>query len=549
MRHLVVTIQKIEGKRLCLKVVSNPFVTRYGATLKKWMSTQSLERQQTFCKQIHIQLPRLNQWINRVKDNTLALEDNVHAFFDGKPLLPMNKRDRESSDPYIWTYDSFPCYVGHVQYEVYMENERVVKIIHAVYVPSIKPSNGFLNFIVRDIKPLTQRRSLKNTLGSIIDWKTLQHSKTQLINSIHTMDREEKQDLLHHLQQAKHILNASTPPLEDVLQQYWRNQNELELMVDLPKEHVDQQLETIRWLREQYWSLYASYPLKESKHVLRALEWGWLIKHQHHITFQFVYDSVQRLKKGLSHATFFLGDPPVLETKQTVILVPHEEIKYEVECRLDDLHAKICTTIPTSCKRLLIYQAHRFTFNDWIRMLDTLTAIPSLHIMGRNDQYGYIFRDMITHHQYIEKPITLCATYEFIYNVQDITAFSVRPSWSCQYMASKSMPVVLTPQRIWLFRPKRLRTISKQLNSNQYRFQETREKTTTVPKIHDASIIAVRDYIGPMLHTIVMVVDAQTKPFDMYMVRTLAQFKVYYIVTSNCCTKEQRTPPTRQLIY
>ena len=89
------------------------------------------------------------------------------------------------------------------------------------------------------------------------------------------------------------------------------------------------------------------------------------------------------------------------------------------------------------------------------------------------------------------------------------------------------MDLVLTPQRIWLYYPKRIRTIKRRMASKTF-FEEEREMQQNVFKIHDASIIAVKDYNGPTLANIVMVVDKDTKPMDMQIVQTMAYHKVYY---------------------
>ena len=550
--HCVVRISKIaKWGHVLLEYVSSPYQTRYGDVLKHWMSGQSVKRHQEFYKGCHTNIQRLRNWMHG-SGHDLVLEDAVRVFYEGKPLYPINKRKKNDLKQSFWCFHEFGSLLDNMEYEVILENQRIKTILNAVYVPRKRAPTRFLNFIMSSIRPLTRRRECVQRWSKHMDFVTLNEIEEDIDSRSMYIDSEIGQDLIRHVVYARQPTHHWTKTRSDIFQRFWKDQNMLDVIVDcsrlnIPclKEHQD----TLRWLRERFWSLTVSYPYKEYEPIQKALQWKWIVKEKNHITFSFVYDYIKDIKDTLQYATFIVGDPDILNTSQRFIMVKDEETKFEVDCRLDSKRHIVETELPKRPPPVMIYRAHQFNIKDWVKMLPSLKKAPSIHVMGRTDQYGYLFSDMITHHTYIERPLSMCCSYEFIYNCNDIESFHVKPSMYCQYMASKTIKQILKPQRIYLFYPKRIRTV-KHISENEYTFYEAdREEPTNIYNVYDASIIAVRDYIGPTLSTIVMVVDEHTKPFDLYTVRTLAYHKVYYLVQGSYCAREEKQQPRRSLIY
>ena len=437
--------------------------------------------------------------------------------------------------------------MDYVEYEIYVEGDQILQVVHSYCVPSSKMPSKFFRYILENNENLLRElRTMKNK----IDWSNIQQQIDFVGNWKNLHDFTCKL-IKKHMQIAQKM--NEKPSLLEIWRQYWIKQNTLDILThfgNLEKVEID----SIKYLRNRYWSLVGSYKYEAHALIDIAIERGWLTRQNEYITFTCVYDTIQELKKTLKDAKFVLGDPDYIKGIHH-ILVHDEETQFELECRLANAeNHRIINTISEfqrtkMIKKLMIYRAHQYNLFEWSQLIPYLKKIKKIEIYGRNDQYGHLFTHMLNYHPHIEKPLSTCYSVKFVYDCQDIQDFHVKPSKSCQYMASEAMDVVLTPQRIWLYYPKRIRTIKRRMAPKTF-FEERREMQRNVFKIHDASIIAVKDYNGPTLANIVMIVDKNTKAMDMQIVRTMACHRVYYLVMDKQYNmKETTTPHIRPLIY
>lgn len=536
-----------------LEEVLNPYESRYGDTLKRWLGRQRDDRVKELSDKSHVSVRSLRTWMSS-KRHDLCIEEAVATFFRGDRVCSVKKRRREDCDT-LNCYYTFDCLLDNMEYEVLVENGRVCKVLHAVYVPKKQKTSIFLSFLLSDA---SKRRSevyeLISSINKSIRWDDLSCALDDLEHCRYRMHDNLIKTLQEHIKQGLLVRSKYIYKKETIWKKYWISKDALELMTNLSSASItysDEQMETIQYLRNCFWTLYGSYKYQANKYMDNAIQWQWLKKNNDYVTIAFVHDAIQHIKQTLKDATFVLGDPTTLETTSQYILVKHDESAFEARCRLDNKQNHIIVTkLPNNTiSSICIYRAHQFTIHDWTQMLPTLNHIKHITIMGRTDQYGHLFQHMIQHHKHIQKPLSICCKYKYINDCKDIRDFFIKPSMTCQYMASQTIHTTLTPQRIWLYYPKRLRTINERIG-RQCTFEEfDREPKTNIKNIHDASIIAVKDYIGPTLATIIMIVDQHTKPFDIYTVRTLAYHKVYYILQGNYSAGEQNTPPKQHIIY
>lgn len=545
MRHLVVRIQKIHSDNcVTLEEVLCPRETRHGVALKRWMSERR-NLWKGFLHETRLSASRLSTWL-RSSSNDLSIEDAVKALKEDKPLTVVQKRQRCDCKSLTCRY-KFKSLLDYVEYEIYVEGDRILQVAHSYCVPSSKMPSKFFRYILennenllrelREMKKKIDWSNIQQQIDFVDNWKNLHDFTCKLIKK--------------HMQIAQKM--NEKPNLLEIWRQYWIKQNTLDILThfgNLEKVEID----SIKYLRNRYWSLVGSYKYEAHEFIDIAIERGWLTRQNDYITFTCVYDTIQELKKTLKDAKFVLGDPDYIKGDHH-ILVHDEETQFELECRLADAEKhRIINTISEfqrtkMIKKLMIYRAHQYNLFEWSQLVPYLKKIKRIEIYGRNDQYGHLFAHMLKYHPHIEKPLSTCYSVKFIYNCQSIQDFHVKPSKSCQYMASEAMDVVLTPQRIWLYYPKRIRTIKRRMAPKTF-FEERREMQRNVFKIHDASIIAVKDYNGPTLANIVMIVDKNTKAMDMQIVRTMACHRVYYLVMDKQYNmKETTTPHIRPLIY
>lgn len=546
MRHLVVRIQKIHSDNcVTLEEVLCPRETRHGVALKRWMGERR-NLWEGFLHETRLSASRLSSWLSS-SSNDLSIEDAVKALKEDKPLTVVQKRQRCDCKPLTCRY-RFKCLLDYVEYEIYVEGDRILQVVHSYCVPSSKMPSKFFRYILENNENLLRElREMKNK----IDWSNIQKQIAFIENwqSLHDFTCKL---IKKHMQIAQKM--NEKPNLLEIWKQYWTKQNTLDILThlgNLEKTEID----SIKYLRYRYWSLVGTYKYEAHELIDVAIERGWLKRQNDQITFTCVYDTIQKLKKTLKDAQFILGDPEYIKSNMHHILVHDEETEFELEVRLvNKVNHRIINNIEDFqrtkiIKKLMIYRAHQFNLFEWSQLMPYLKKIKKIEIYGRNDQYGHLFTHMLNYHLYIEKPLTMCCGVKFVYDCQAIQDFHVKPSKSCQYMASKAMDLVLTPQRIWLYYPKRIRTIKRRMAPKTF-FEEEREMQQNVFKIHDASIIAVKDYNGPTLANIVMVVDKNTKAMDMQIVRTMAYHKVYYLMTDKKYNmKEITTPHIRPLIY
>lgn len=556
--HCVLKVVRIQRRDLVLlEEVLSPFETRYGVALKSWMLGQSDTCVRDFCSECQIHRRRLTDWM-RSASHDIRLEDAVRKLYNKESLSRIKPRNCAHLESAIWSSFVFPSLLDGMQYDVIIENGRVKKILHAVYVNKHgKVPRMFLNHMFESVPRSDRFAFIRRWSKPEMTWDTLQDTSDSIKNKQMDMNLYTIGYILEHVAYAKTPVYDDLKSFSDMLKRFWKSQNMLDAIVDCKHLGIECNMEhqqALQWLRTRYWSLMCSYPYKQYDLLDRVIEWGWMVKERNHVTFTFVRRCVDEIKSVLKDAEFVLGDPDVIETSQNCVLVSNEETKFEFQCRTDNQYKNIYVVsnpLTTKKRDVLIYRAHHLRIRDWMNILPFLKKKRSIHIMGRIDQYGHLFTDMLTHHPYVERPLSTCCSYEYIHDVDDIKSFRIKPSMHCQYMASKSIPTVLDPQRIWLFYPKRIRTVKKIARDNTFKFYESdlESSNTVVRNVHDASIIAVRDYVGPTLATIVMIVDQDTKPFDLYTVRTLAYDKVYYLVRGTYCAREEKQQPRRSLIY
>ena len=175
-----------------------------------------------------------------------------------------------------------------------------------------------------------------------------------------------------------------------------------------------------------------------------------------------------------------------------------------------------------------IFRAHLWSLDEWALFADLYGDVKhTLYVSGRLDQYahgrGQVFRDAATRlfkHEVAPTPVTStvvpCETLE-----EDVQQRFVAT------VADKEKVHVVEHKRIWMYNPKRVRTLNaKPRGIGHIMFKEHGEKPCTIPHIKDdrwADVVTLREWRGPMLDAAALYITPKTTAFDIYCARTFTK--------------------------
>lgn len=178
-----------------------------------------------------------------------------------------------------------------------------------------------------------------------------------------------------------------------------------------------------------------------------------------------------------------------------------------------------------------VFRAHMWGLEEWV-MLHDVCKNTSLTVSGRLDQYahgrGQVFRDAATRlFQCSHAPCPATSDIELCETLTD----EVQQRFVSSFKDKSAVPVS-ERRRIWMFNPKRVRTIKgKPRGIGHMMFEEDGEKPCTIPHIREerwADVVTLREWRGPILDTAALFVTANTTPFDIYCARTYTR-KLYLV--------------------
>ncbi len=256
------------------------------------------------------------------------------------------------------------------------------------------------------------------------------------------------------------------------------------------------------------------------------------------------------------HCDITLGSPSVPEGK-CIIYHPDDAVYWRQIVDVDEVFniSQIKHSFP-DVDEITIFNAHKLDFQHWILLNMYLKSSCIVHICGRLDQYctgriGQVFRDLCELKGINSIPqhnLHITSNIHFVKGIKNLPKEVEQVFTSSWSKLKVKLPRQLN--KIWLFKPKRIRTIFSRNDGGWTVFKESEEPARRIydlDKYKNADIVPVNEWNGRLLDVVAFIPDPEIQNnFDLYTVRTFAR-KIYYINMKTLPSDNGRLPSRRTL--
>lgn len=179
---------------------------------------------------------------------------------------------------------------------------------------------------------------------------------------------------------------------------------------------------------------------------------------------------------------------------------------------------------------IVIYRAHTWSFEHWVLLCEAINPECKITIVGRLDQHphgrGQIFRDLTEILEFEEKQCSVTNNVECINHIPTDVSQVFYGGFNTNVTIE---PPPKTKNKIWLGRPRRIRTVFRRNDKGYTIFAEDEPAAniTDLSVYKPAWKCHIRQYRGAIVDHALFVVDGAT-PFEIFTARTHAH-KVSYI--------------------
>lgn len=259
-------------------------------------------------------------------------------------------------------------------------------------------------------------------------------------------------------------------------------------------------------------------------------------------------DNYRKVMGVLKSAKIVVGE--IAQPKGTCVVAhPDDATHWRTVADVDEvvmLHDLASADLST----VTIFRAHVWSLDEWALFAELYGDTKNtLHVCGRLDQYahgrGQVFRDAATRlfqHQaapaFVTSTVVPCETLEEDVEQRFVVSHT-----------DKDKVHVVERKRIWMYNPKRVRTLSgRPRGIGHIMFKEHGEKPCTIPRIKEdrwADVVTLREWRGAILESAALYITPKTTPFDIYCARTYAR-RLFLVGTNVALPSDSGVIPARR---